>query len=44
MVPGKVRGQGLFIVNEIVNRYNGELAIQSNDIETTVTMVILCRK
>lgn len=44
MVPGKVRGQGLFIVNEIVNRYDGELAIQSNDIETTVTMVILCRK
>ncbi|MEK3796666.1 GHKL domain-containing protein [Peribacillus sp. FSL H8-0477] len=44
MVPGKVRGQGLFIVNEIVHRYNGELVIQSNDIETNVTMVIPCRK
>lgn len=44
MVPGKVRGQGLFIVNDIVNRYNGELVIQSNDIETNVTMVIPCKK
>ncbi|MGG3942861.1 GHKL domain-containing protein [Peribacillus psychrosaccharolyticus] len=43
-VPGKVRGQGLFIVNEIVNRYKGELVIQSNDTETIVTMVIPFRK
>ncbi|MEK4407009.1 GHKL domain-containing protein [Sporosarcina sp. FSL K6-6792] len=32
---GKIRGQGLFIVKEVVNRYNGEITIDSiNDLET----------
>ncbi|WWS87315.1 GHKL domain-containing protein [Sporosarcina psychrophila] len=32
---GKIRGQGLFIVKEVVNRYNGEISIDSiNDLET----------
>ena len=44
VLPGKVRGQGLFIVNEIVNRYKGALQIQSNQEETTVTLVIPFKK
>ncbi|MFD3448146.1 ATP-binding protein [Microbacteriaceae bacterium 4G12] len=35
---GKVRGQGLFIVKEIVTKYKGEIGIESYDGETTVTI------
>ncbi|CAH0187966.1 sensor histidine kinase [Peribacillus sp. YIM B13472] len=37
---GKVRGQGLFIVKDLVNRYDGEILVQSSEKETTVTMII----
>ncbi|MGE7185327.1 sensor histidine kinase [Peribacillus sp. NPDC006672] len=37
---GKVRGQGLFIVKDLVNRYDGEIHVQSTEKETTVTMMI----
>ncbi|MBO0999624.1 GHKL domain-containing protein [Bacillus sp. SD075] len=37
---GKVRGQGLFIVKDLVNRYDGEIHVQSSEKETTVTMII----
>ncbi|MDF9762284.1 sensor histidine kinase regulating citrate/malate metabolism [Peribacillus simplex] len=37
---GKVRGQGLFIVKDLVNRYDGEIHVQSTEKETTVTMTI----
>ncbi|MED3984178.1 ATP-binding protein [Peribacillus simplex] len=37
---GKVRGQGLFIVKDLVNRYDGDIHVQSSEKETTVTMVI----
>ncbi|WP_349730420.1 sensor histidine kinase [Peribacillus frigoritolerans] len=37
---GKVRGQGLFIVKDLVNRYDGEIHVQSSVKETTVTMII----
>ncbi|MCK1994987.1 GHKL domain-containing protein [Peribacillus muralis] len=36
----KVRGQGLFIVKDLVNRYDGEIQVQSNEEETSVTMMI----
>ena len=38
---GKIRGQGLFIVKEVVNRYNGKISIDStNDLETTAIVEI----
>ncbi|MFJ7677846.1 sensor histidine kinase [Peribacillus sp. NPDC097198] len=37
---GKERGQGLFIVKDLVRRYNGEISVDSNEIETTVTVLI----
>ena len=38
---GKIRGQGLFIVKEVVNRYNGEFSIDSiNDLETIALVEI----
>ncbi|MFE6169253.1 GHKL domain-containing protein [Viridibacillus arvi] len=38
---GKIRGQGLFIVNEIVNKYNGEISIESTtELETTAIVEI----
>ncbi|MFJ7941734.1 sensor histidine kinase [Peribacillus sp. NPDC096622] len=37
---GKVRGQGLFIVKDLVKRYDGEIHVQSSEKETTVTMII----
>ena len=37
---GKERGQGLFIVKDLVRRYNGEIFVDSNDIETSVTVLI----
>lgn len=40
VVPGKVRGQGLFIVQEVVNKYHGEISIDSTELETTVMVVI----
>ncbi|MFD9625877.1 ATP-binding protein [Peribacillus muralis] len=36
----KVRGQGLFIVKDLVNRYDGEIQVQSNEEETSVSMMI----
>ena len=39
-VPGKVRGQGLFIVKEVVNKYNGHISIDSNEFETTAIVEI----
>ena len=41
---GKVRGQGLFIVKEVVRKYNGDISIQStNDNITTATVKIPIR-
>ncbi|MEO4055318.1 GHKL domain-containing protein [Solibacillus sp. CAU 1738] len=38
---GKVRGQGLFIVKEIVSKYKGKISIKStNEIETTAIVEI----
>jgi two-component system, LytTR family, sensor histidine kinase AgrC len=37
---GKIRGQGLFIVKEVVNKYDGHITIKSTEIETTVTVGI----
>ncbi|MDM5247411.1 MULTISPECIES: GHKL domain-containing protein [unclassified Lysinibacillus] len=38
---GKIRGQGLFIVNEIVNKYNGQISIDSSKhLETTAIVNI----
>ncbi|MFJ7748266.1 sensor histidine kinase [Peribacillus sp. NPDC097295] len=37
---GKERGQGLFIVKDLVRRYNGEIFVDSNDNETSVTVLI----
>ncbi|MGE7022916.1 GHKL domain-containing protein [Solibacillus cecembensis] len=38
---GKIRGQGLFIVREVVDKYNGEININStNDLETTAIVKI----
>lgn len=38
---GKIRGQGLFIVNEIVNKYNGQISIDSTKhLETTAIVNI----
>ncbi|MFJ7734752.1 ATP-binding protein [Lysinibacillus sp. NPDC097287] len=38
---GKLRGQGLFIVKEIVRKYDGEVSIDStNDLETTAIVKI----
>ncbi|MGE7623503.1 GHKL domain-containing protein [Viridibacillus sp. NPDC096237] len=38
---GKIRGQGLFIVKEVVNKYNGKISIDSStELETTATVEI----
>ncbi|TQR20053.1 GHKL domain-containing protein [Psychrobacillus vulpis] len=38
---GKIRGQGLFIVKEIVSKYNGKILIDStNELETTAIVEI----
>ncbi|MEK4231193.1 sensor histidine kinase [Solibacillus sp. FSL H8-0538] len=38
---GKLRGQGLFIVKEVVNEYNGTISIDStNELETTAMVKI----
>ena len=38
---GKIRGQGLFIVKEVVRKYNGDITIQSTkDNVTTATVMI----
>jgi len=38
---GKIRGQGLFIVNEIVHKYNGQISIDSSKhLETTAIVNI----
>ncbi|KOP80586.1 histidine kinase [Lysinibacillus sp. FJAT-14745] len=38
---GKIRGQGLFIVNEIVNKYEGQISIDSSKhLETTAIVTI----
>nr|WP_242064705.1 GHKL domain-containing protein [Lysinibacillus sphaericus] len=38
---GKTRGQGLFIVNEIVNKYDGQISIDSSKhLETTAIVTI----
>ncbi|CAH0258516.1 Sensor protein CitS [Peribacillus sp. Bi96] len=37
---GKVRGQGLFIVKDLVDRYDGEIRVQSNEKQTSITMII----
>ena len=37
---GKVRGQGLFIVKELVKKYKGTVSIQSENNETTVAIRI----
>ncbi|OCA92083.1 GHKL domain-containing protein [Pseudobacillus wudalianchiensis] len=39
-VPGKVRGQGLFIVKEVVNKYNGRISIDSTGLETVAIVEI----
>lgn len=38
--PGKVRGQGLFIVKEVVNKYKGHISIDSTELETTALVEI----
>ena len=40
VMPGKVRGQGLFIVKEVVNKYNGKIAFDSTKLETTAMIKI----
>ncbi|MEK5333323.1 MULTISPECIES: Spo0B domain-containing protein [unclassified Lysinibacillus] len=38
---GKIRGQGLFIVKEVVKKYNGNISIQTTaELETTATVII----
>ncbi|MCY9547865.1 GHKL domain-containing protein [Lysinibacillus xylanilyticus] len=38
---GKIRGQGLFIVNDIVNKYDGQISIDSSKhLETTAIVTI----
>ncbi|CAM5207674.1 Histidine kinase OS=Lysinibacillus sphaericus OX=1421 GN=LS41612_14980 PE=4 SV=1 [Lysinibacillus sphaericus] len=38
---GKIRGQGLFIVKEVVKKYNGTISIQSTaQFETTAIVII----
>jgi len=42
---GKIRGQGLFIVKDVVNRYNGTLSIDSlNELETIAIVKIPLKK
>ncbi|MEM1503743.1 GHKL domain-containing protein [Domibacillus sp. 8LH] len=41
---GKVRGQGLFIVKEVVNRYGGKISIDSNKNQTVVHVEIPINK
>lgn len=36
---GQVRGQGLFIVKEVVNKYNGRISIESTDESETTAIV-----
>lgn len=38
---GKVRGQGLFIVREVVRKYNGEISIHSTNENVTTATVML---
>ncbi|QCR30989.1 GHKL domain-containing protein [Lysinibacillus sp. SGAir0095] len=38
---GKVRGQGLFIVKEVVRKYNGEILIHSTDEKVTTAKVVI---
>lgn len=40
VVPGKVRGQGLFIVKEVVNKYDGHISIHSTELETIAIVEI----
>jgi sensor histidine kinase regulating citrate/malate metabolism len=37
---GKIRGHGLYIVREIVNRYDGHISFQSSDLYTTAIVKI----
>jgi two-component system, LytTR family, sensor histidine kinase AgrC len=37
---GKIRGQGLFIVKEVVHQYEGKISIESTDEKTTVIVII----
>ncbi|KMY55877.1 histidine kinase [Bacillus sp. FJAT-27231] len=39
-VPGKARGQGLFIVKEVVNKYGGRISIDSTELETAAVVEI----
>lgn len=41
---GKIRGQGLFIVKEIVQKYNGDISLHSNDSETIAIVKIPFKK
>nr|WP_106782763.1 ATP-binding protein [Lysinibacillus timonensis] len=43
-VQGKLRGQGLFIVKNIVTKYNGKITIDSSEAETTVFVEIPIKK
>ena len=38
---GKVRGQGLFIVREVVRKYNGEISLHSTNENVTTAKVII---
>ncbi len=38
---GKIRGQGLFIVKEVVRKYNGEISIHSTNENMTIAKVII---
>ena len=37
---GKERGQGLFIVKDLINKYNGEIGMISNEKNTSITIEI----
>ncbi|MFJ8259079.1 sensor histidine kinase [Peribacillus asahii] len=41
---GKIRGQGLFIVKEIVHKYDGHIVMESTETETTATVNIPIKK
>lgn len=40
VIHGKLRGQGLFIVEEVVHKYNGVVSIESTDLETVAVVKI----
>jgi two-component system, LytTR family, sensor histidine kinase AgrC len=42
-VKGEIRGQGLFIVKEVINKYNGSITIESTDLVTTAMVKIPIR-